>query len=519
MKNSITILLLILIVSCWSSISYSDDSILNDYGKTVAPTKSNEISMVEEEVIISRTTYGGIHVKCIFLFNNTSEKLINATVGFPGNEYFTEHPSNPLTDFVTVIDGQRLNIKTKNEIVEETKNDNPPMFRNWYLWEMKFPPKSTLKVENTYTCGLSVAQLYGPNYLDYELSTGANWKGKIGKAIIKVIYDSVEELENNVCGINPKGWVRKQNEIIWEFKDIEPTEDDNVEICERGDNSGNPTIKQRPLLFKKEEAIPQTSDDKLFQAAQNSDLPAITTALNHGANINLNNTKYGKTALHIASQNGLVDVVNILVDKGADLNVRDLQHGATALVMALLNDHSDIARLLLDKGADVSIKDSDGNTALMIATMHGHADIVKLLLDKGADTNVKDKDGNTALMIALMHGYADIAKLLMNKGVDVNIKDNNGNTALMITTMHGHADIVKLLLDRGADINANDVDGATTLIIASMNGYADIVKLLIDRGADVNVKDTKYERTALMAASWNGHSDIVEMLKKAGVKE
>lgn len=476
-------LLLILVLSYWPSISYSDDSILNDHGKTVAPTKSNEISMIEEEVIITRTTYSGIHVKCTFLFKNTSEKLIKATVGFPGNEYFTEHPSNTLTDFVTVIDGKRLKIKTKNEIVEETKNDNPPMFRNWYTWEMKFPPKSTVKVENTYGCGLSIAQLYGPNCLYYELSTGANWNGKIGKATIKIIYDSAEELENNVCEINPKGWVRNDNKIIWEFKDIKPTEADNIAICERGDNGGNPTVKLKPLFFKKEETTPQTNNDKLFQAAQDGDLSAINSALDDGADINLNNAYYGRTALVLASQNGHADVVKLLLDKGADVNGKDT-NGSTALISASWNGHVDVVKLLLDKGADVNLKNTSGATAFSIASQNGHPDVVMVLIDKGADVDAKANDSAVAFINASLKGRTDVAKLLLDKGVDVNVKATSyGRTALMVAASRGHADVVKLLLDKGADVNVKDVNGKSAFMFASQKGHADIVEMLRKAGA------------------------------------
>lgn len=261
-RYGITLPVIILLLIFWSCFSYSDDTLVADYGKTAAPIKTNEISMVEEEVIITIDDYidkksatfplRRAHVKCTFLFKNTSDKLIQATVGFPGNEQNTvSRYSSPITDFVTVIDGQKFTINAKKEILKEDKKEDFQVFRHWYTWEMKFPASGTVKVENTYLQYLSAPAGYDPFYLNYELSTGANWKGKIDKATIKVIYKSTDELEKRVCEIKPKGWVKKQNEIIWNLKNIKPTQADNISICERNLGIDYPESERKPLLFRK----------------------------------------------------------------------------------------------------------------------------------------------------------------------------------------------------------------------------------------------------------------------------
>ncbi len=178
--------------------------------------------------------------------------MIEATVGFPGNEQNTTWKySEPIADFKTVIDGQKFNVITKKEVLKEDKKEGSRVFRNWYTWEMKFPPKSTTKVENTYLYYLSAPSGYDPFYLNYELSTGANWKGNIGEATIKVIYKTAVEMEKRICEIKPKGWIGKQNEIIWNFHDIKPTLADNISICERNLGVDYPETERKPLLFKK----------------------------------------------------------------------------------------------------------------------------------------------------------------------------------------------------------------------------------------------------------------------------
>jgi hypothetical protein len=255
--------LLIVVLFFWSLFSSADDTILADYGKTVGPMKTNEIRMIEEEVVITVDDYidkrAGFplrraSVKCTFLLKNDSAKTIEATVGFPGNEQNTSSKySEPIIDFVTVIDGQRFKIKTKKEILKEDNKTGFQVFRNWYTWNMKFPANSTVKVDNSYLQYLSAPLSgYDPFYLNYELSTGANWKGKIGKATIKVIYKNAADMEKRVCDIKPKGWVRRQNEIVWNLQNIEPTQNDNISICERNLGVDYPESRRKPLLFKKE---------------------------------------------------------------------------------------------------------------------------------------------------------------------------------------------------------------------------------------------------------------------------
>lgn len=254
----------ILLLSVWFLItlagtSYSDDTIVADYGKTVSPIKTNEITMLEEEVIITiddhkekRATFPlrKAHVKCRFIFQNTSNSPIEAVVGFPGNSQGMGIYSLPITDFKTYVENKSYKVEVKKEILKEYKDEGYQEFRNWYTWKMTFPANSKVKVDNSYNHYLSAPSGYDPFYLSYELSTGSNWKDKIGAATIKVIYKTSEDLEKRVCDIKPKGWIRHQNEIVWRLKNIEPTKEENIEICERNLGINYPPESQKSLLFQ-----------------------------------------------------------------------------------------------------------------------------------------------------------------------------------------------------------------------------------------------------------------------------
>lgn len=217
--------------------------------------------MLEEEVIIILDSIKDknaafpirrAHVKCTFLFHNTSSRLIKATVGFPGNEQDTANTySKPISGFTATIDGHRYKIGIKKEIIRDYKEDNVQVFRNWYTWKMQFPANGTVKIENSYFHYLSTPSGYDPFVLTYKLSTGANWKGPIGKATIKVFYKNNDDLENRICEIKPNGWVRNQNEITWTFINIKPKKEDNIFLSERNLWEELPKGNRKPLLFKK----------------------------------------------------------------------------------------------------------------------------------------------------------------------------------------------------------------------------------------------------------------------------
>lgn len=242
----------------------ADDSIVADYGKTVYPKQTDDIQMLSEKVDV---TFGEnaegcreADVTCHFVFRNATKSTVTATVGFPGNDSETGPGwSRPLSDFKASIGGKSIQTKVKPEILwGDPKKDEHYGYKDWYIWEMTFPPKSDTVVDNSYAYCLSSNSGYGKLSLKYELDTGANWRGKIGDAAVTVTYDDSDDLENRVIAIQPTGWVRKDNQILWHFKDLEPSTTDNILIQEKNPESNMPN-RSAPLLFKP--PPPDTGDE------------------------------------------------------------------------------------------------------------------------------------------------------------------------------------------------------------------------------------------------------------------
>jgi hypothetical protein len=125
---------------------------------------------------------------------------------------------------------------------------------------------------------------------------------------------------------------------------------------------------------------------------------------------------FGFTALVFAAAEGSLNAVNKIIEHGADVNVKNSK-GITALCFAARYNHHEIAEVLLNNGADPNECSIATETPLQIATIYGHEGIVKLLLNtKDIDIERKTLVTNkSALELAMDHGHGEIAKMIRKK--------------------------------------------------------------------------------------------------------
>jgi hypothetical protein len=205
--------------------------------------------MVSEKVIVHRKNVSDIYIKrriasvdCEFLFENVTDIVQEVKIGFPGMECTATDPNcfAGLNKFVSYIDGKKVPVTIKEEEFRhhyrnEEGNDvavGRYLKRNWYTWDVTFPPRSMLKLRNTYETVLG-SDTIGHYWFYYVLVTGDNWSGPIGSAVIEVIYEDEDYLRNRVGKIEPGGFEIKGNKIVWKLKDFIPEE--NVHIFEISD--------------------------------------------------------------------------------------------------------------------------------------------------------------------------------------------------------------------------------------------------------------------------------------------
>ena len=261
-------------------------------------------------------------------------------------------------------------------------------------------------------------------------------------------------------------------------------------------------------------AVAASATPRLVPAAQEGDLIVVKNCLKYGADVGLQTSEHGFTALIQASVEGHMAVVSVLLEAGADMEIRD-EHCSTALIYAAHYGHTPIVELLLEAGADKEAKNDRGYTALISSSEEGHTDVVELILEAGADTEAENEDRNTALMFASEKGHTDIVKILLEAGANKNTKDKSDISALMVASDSSHTEIVTLLLQAGADIEAKTDSGTNALLYASMDGYVCTAELLLEAGAEIEVKGEN-GMTALMEAAYYGNPGMVELLLEAG---
>ncbi|XP_040203656.1 arf-GAP with coiled-coil, ANK repeat and PH domain-containing protein 2 [Rana temporaria] len=151
---------------------------------------------------------------------------------------------------------------------------------------------------------------------------------------------------------------------------------------------------------KRDSAAFQESDTKklppglrLYQAAHKKNLPAMSEALAHGAEVNWVNTKgNSSTPLIQAVHGGSLVTCEFLLQNGANVNHRDAK-GRGPLHHATVLGHTGQVCLFLKRGANQHATDEDGKDPLTIAVEAANADIVTLLRLARMNEEMRESEG------------------------------------------------------------------------------------------------------------------------------
>jgi hypothetical protein len=190
--------------------------------------KSDGISMESEELTIKPHA-----VEVAYVFRNTTAADITTRVAFPIAPYTSwedefPDPGDPkwhrFANFTVVIDGKPVTFET-TATVEEHSRDSSRTATVTHHWQQTFPAGKTLSVKHTYTPAggfifsfesqgkkleTQLARDYcvGPalmkamkkkdqegsiDQVHYVLKTGANWKGPIGRFVLRLVKDRPDQ--------------------------------------------------------------------------------------------------------------------------------------------------------------------------------------------------------------------------------------------------------------------------------------------------------------------------------------
>ena len=146
----------------------------------------------------------------------------------------------------------------------------------------------------------------------------------------------------------------------------------------------------------------------IHDAAKKGDVPAITAALEAGADAN--ESDGWATPLWYAARRGHEDAAKLLIARGADVNLTTKSSGPP-LLGAIERKSGILVKLLLASGADPKTK-----SALYLAAKSGCLECVTALVDLGADVNALNQDREPPIHAAKSFGLRAISDYLATHG-------------------------------------------------------------------------------------------------------
>ncbi len=208
------------------------------------PFQSTEVQMVYERVEMElesfnpewdlESTQNRITVNAYFVMKNTGSVDESMQVVFPltivpfcsGTTKTTQGDSWTYYEidkgsFKVSVDG----IVLPTTLIRTTYNrcENYP----WAGFDVTFPVNKEVLIKVTYV--METQNLDAIQVLGYILETGAGWKGSIGSGYIIMKFPYTITSDAILSNSTP-GYQILQNEVFWSFQNLEPTEENNIQI-------------------------------------------------------------------------------------------------------------------------------------------------------------------------------------------------------------------------------------------------------------------------------------------------
>ncbi|MCB9493728.1 MAG: ankyrin repeat domain-containing protein [Epsilonproteobacteria bacterium] len=268
----------------------------------------------------------------------------------------------------------------------------------------------------------------------------------------------------------------------------------------------------------------KTQTYPLVELTGKCSIELIAWLIQHGANVNVQETCDGRSPLHNAPNH---ETAKLLIRAGADVNAEG-GFSLSPFLCTIYDNDLEMFQFMLEHGADVNhsltcVDENEVRSAPLHAAIHcENITMVKMLIDHGARLDMFDTLSQTPLHTAAEIGNMQIITLLLEHAADVDQLDILPETALFSAILYDNFEVVQLLIERKANVNAKNLMGETPLHLAVRLGDLEMTNFLIESGADLYAK--RYDnRTPLMAAKWEAHSpkgiSVFNHLKKVYMQD
>ncbi len=190
--------------------------------------------------------------------------------------------------------------------------------------------------------------------------------------------------------------------------------------------------------------------------------------------------KAGTSILIEAVKNKHLEVVQLLVDAGADIENEDSFYGRTPIFFAAQNGDKEILAYLIESGASVNQKDVNMNDPLSLASEGGFPEIIDLLIEKGCKPCDSKGAASTAVLFACSVNKNNVLDTFFAKGLSPNCFAPNGIPLLSWCIKNKYYDSAKTIIKNGADLKLPDNDGETPYdyALSSDKDFLDYFKAL-----------------------------------------
>jgi len=203
--------------------SGADDTAVQGVGGNIRMMKGHPtIRMVSENV---RVKLPEATVRAVFVFHNDGPAT-TVKIGFPESGAATGTHNRRRTlfgYFRSYLDGQRLKVKREGSL--DVDEDNS--YHVWWTKSVHFGRYQTRVIVDEYQGGIG-GDTSNHAFFTYVMSTGASWKGAIGKADITVDARGLGLVSDLAAA--PEGDRRRGKVFHWLMDDIKPDEDDDIHL-------------------------------------------------------------------------------------------------------------------------------------------------------------------------------------------------------------------------------------------------------------------------------------------------
>lgn len=201
--------------------------------RSIGPKRQTSIRMVSEVVTIDLYNDSSV-VKCLFDMKNLGEQE-KLQIGFPEmsfHYYRQKSKVDEASKFQVKENGKAVNFdfsdSSRYNEGYRKKVESYQIKEEWYLWESEFKKGESKTIEVEYSLPFGMLYKTNKRFFTYLLSTGANWKGTIGKAEIIVNLKNIET--DSIISKQPNKFEISGKHLIWKFSNFEPTIKDDIKI-------------------------------------------------------------------------------------------------------------------------------------------------------------------------------------------------------------------------------------------------------------------------------------------------